>query len=58
MKRFVRAPLLGTALLAFAALEPSAYAQDMRLIGSGASFPAPIYLQQGIERHRRLSIQR
>ena len=43
MKRFVRAPLLGTALLAFAALEPSAYAQDMRLIGSGASFPAPIY---------------
>ena len=43
MKRFVRAPLLGTALLAFAALEPSAYAQDMRLIGSGASFPVPIY---------------
>ena len=43
MKRFVRAPLLGTALLAFAALEPSAYAQDMRLIGSGASFPFPIY---------------
>lgn len=45
MKRFVRAPLLGTALLAFAAfaLDPGARAQDLRLIGSGASFPAPIY---------------
>ena len=45
MKRFVRAPLLGTALLAFAAFvhDPGARAQDMRMIGSGASFPAPIY---------------
>src|SRR6516225_12075799 len=45
MKRFVRAPLLGTAFLAFAAFvhDPGARAQDMRLIGSGASFPAPIY---------------
>jgi phosphate transport system substrate-binding protein len=45
MKRFVRAPLLGTALLALAAftLDPGARAQDLRLIGSGASFPAPIY---------------
>src|SRR5262249_36384985 len=45
MKRFVRAPLLGMALLTFAAFahDPGARAQDMRLIGSGASFPAPIY---------------
>jgi phosphate transport system substrate-binding protein len=45
MKRFYRAPLLGTALLVCAALtiDPAAHAQDMRLIGSGASFPAPIY---------------
>jgi phosphate transport system substrate-binding protein len=45
MKRSARAPVLGTALFALAtlALDPSARAQDMRLIGSGASFPAPIY---------------
>ena len=45
MKRFVRAPLLGMALLTLAAFahDPGARAQDMRLIGSGASFPAPIY---------------
>jgi phosphate transport system substrate-binding protein len=45
MKRFACAPMLGTALFAFAALAPGsgAHAQDMRLIGSGASFPAPIY---------------
>jgi phosphate transport system substrate-binding protein len=44
MKGFVRAPLLGTALLAVATLTltPGAHAQS-RLIGSGASFPAPIY---------------
>jgi phosphate transport system substrate-binding protein len=45
MKRFTCAPLLGTALFVFATLAPVAgvHAQDMRLIGSGASFPAPIY---------------
>jgi phosphate transport system substrate-binding protein len=45
MKGYVRAPLLGTAFLAFAAftLDTGAHAQDQRLIGSGASFPAPIY---------------
>jgi phosphate transport system substrate-binding protein len=44
MKGLVRAPLLGTALLAVTtlALTPGAHAQQ-RLIGSGASFPAPIY---------------
>ena len=41
----IRRLLLSVALLAFAALVFSfeAHAQNMRLIGSGASFPAPIY---------------
>ena len=46
MKLFARASSFAAAcsaiaLLAFAA--PGAQAQDMRLIGSGASFPFPIY---------------
>lgn len=46
MRPFARAPLFASicsvaAVLAFGA--PSAHAQDMRLIGSGASFPFPIY---------------
>jgi len=45
MKRYACAPVLGTALVAFAALVlgSGVHAQDTRLIGSGASFPAPIY---------------
>src|SRR4051794_25106627 len=45
MKGFARAPLLSTAVFALVTIgfNPGAQAQDMRLIGSGASFPAPIY---------------
>src|SRR5262245_39926864 len=45
MKRFACGPVLGTALVALTVLAPgwAAHAQDLRLIGSGASFPAPIY---------------
>ena len=47
MKSFARAPMFAAALALFALLPFSApnvaIAQDLRLIGSGASFPFPIY---------------
>jgi phosphate transport system substrate-binding protein len=47
MKSVARAPVVATVLLALAIVSPAAWdmatAQELRLIGSGASFPFPIY---------------